>query len=57
MRQLARLLAWFVVVDALITTFGVTTAPLLILLAADAAVSLLFIRSCLALRRDRESAA
>ena len=56
MRRLARLLGWFVVVGALITTFGVTTAPLLVLLAADAAVGVLLIRRCLALRRHRESA-
>ena len=56
MRRLAHLLGWFVVVNALITTSGVTAAPLLLLLAADAAVGVALIRSCLALRRYRESA-
>lgn len=56
MRRLGRFLGWFLVIYALITTFGLTTAPLLVLLAADAAVGVLFIRSCLALRRARESA-
>ena len=56
MRRLAHFLGWFAVVDALITTFGATTAPLLVLLAADAAVGLLLIRRCLALRRYSESA-
>ena len=55
MRRLAHLLGWFVVVDALITALGVTTAPLLVLLAVDAAVGLSLVRSCLALRHYRES--
>ncbi len=45
MRRLWRLFGWFVVVDALITVFGVITAPLLLCLALDAAVGLLVIRS------------
>ncbi len=45
MRRLWRLFGWFVVVDALITVFGVSTAPLLLFLALDAAVGLLVIRS------------
>ena len=45
MRRLWRLFGWFVVVDALITVFGVSTAPLLLSLALDAAVGLLVIRS------------
>ena len=56
MRRLAHLLGWFVGVDGLITIFGLTTAPVLILLAADAAICVLLIRSCLALRRYDESA-
>jgi len=36
---------WFVVVDALITVFGVTTAPLLLCAALDIAAGLLVIRS------------
>ena len=54
MRRLARLLGWFVVVDALITIFGVTTGPLVLFLAADTAVGWLVIRSCLAQRRYGE---
>jgi hypothetical protein len=57
LRRFGRGLGWFVVVEALITTFGLTTTPLLVLLAADAAVVVLLIRSCLAPRRCRESAA
>ena len=45
MSRLWRLLAWFVVVDLLITMFGVMTAPLLLALAADAAVIVLLVRS------------
>ena len=54
MRRLARLFGWFVVIDALITTFGVTTAPLVLFLAVDIAVVWLLIRSCLAQRRYAE---
>ena len=54
MRRLVRLLGWFVVIDALITTFGVTTAPLVLFLAVDLAVAWLLIRSCLAQRRYAE---
>ena len=50
MRRLWRLFGWFVVVDALITAFGVITAPLLLSLALDAAVGLLVIRSCMEMR-------
>ena len=50
MRRLWRLFWWFVVVDALITIFGVITAPLLLSLALDAAVGLLVIRSCMEMR-------
>ena len=50
MRRLWRLFGWFVVVDGLITVFGVITAPLLLSLALDAAVGLLVIRSCIELR-------
>ena len=45
MRRLWRLFGWFVVVDTLITVFGVSTAPLLLSMALDAAVGLLVIRS------------
>jgi hypothetical protein len=45
LRRLWRLVGWFVVVDALITVFGVITAPLLLSLAVDTAVGLLVIRS------------
>ena len=50
MRRLWRLFGWFVVVDALITVFGVNTAPLLLSMALDAAVGLLVIRSCMEIR-------
>jgi hypothetical protein len=49
-RRIWRLFGWFVVVDALITVFGVITAPLLLSLALDAAVGLLVIRSCMEMR-------
>ena len=55
MSRLWRLLAWFALVDLLITIFGVMTAPLLIALAADAAVVALLIRS-LAESRTRPAA-
>jgi hypothetical protein len=47
LRRIWRLFGWFVVVDTLITVFGVITAPLLLSLALDAAVGLLVIRSCM----------
>ena len=50
MRRLWRLFGWFVVVDALITVFGVSTAPLLLSLALDAVVGLLVIRSSMEMR-------
>jgi hypothetical protein len=50
LRRLWRLLGWFVVVDALITIFGVTTAPLLLSLAADGVVGWLAIRGCMEMR-------
>jgi hypothetical protein len=45
-----RLLVWFVAVETLITIFGVTTAPLLLAVAADTVVVFLIIRSCLDMR-------
>jgi hypothetical protein len=45
-----RLLGCFVVVDALITIFGVTTGPLLLSLAMDDAVGLLIFRTHMELR-------
>jgi hypothetical protein len=50
LRRFWRLFAWFVVVDALITVFGVITAPLLLSLALDIAVGLLVIRSFMEMR-------
>ena len=50
MRRVWHLLGWFVVVDALMTIFGATTAPLLLSLAADGAVVLLIIRACIDMR-------
>jgi hypothetical protein len=48
--RVSRLLTWFIVVDALITIFGVMSAPLLLILIADAIVGILIVRGCLALR-------
>jgi hypothetical protein len=48
--RLWRFFGWFVVVDSLITVFGVSTAPLLLSLALDAAVGLLVIRSYMEMR-------
>lgn len=50
MRRIWRFFVWFVVIDALITVFGLITAPLLLSLALDAAVGLLIIRSCMEIR-------
>jgi len=50
LRRLWRLVGWFVVVDALITIFGVTTAPLLVCAALDIAAGLLVIRSYMQMR-------
>ena len=50
MRRLWRLFGWFVVVDTLITVFGVSTAPLLLSMALDVAVGLLVIRSYMEMR-------
>jgi hypothetical protein len=50
LRRLWRLVGWFVVVDALITIFGVTTAPLLVCAALDVAAGLLVIRSYMQIR-------
>jgi hypothetical protein len=50
LRRFGRLLGWFVVVDALITVFGEATGPLLLSLAADGAIGLLIIRSCMEMR-------
>jgi hypothetical protein len=57
LRRVWRLLGWFVVIDALITIFGVTTAPLLLSLLADSVVGLLIIRSCMEMRAAIASAA
>jgi len=45
LRRLWRLFGWLVVVEVLITIFGVTTAPLLAVLALDAAIGLIVVRS------------
>ena len=50
MQRFWRLFGWFVVVDALITAFGGSTAPLLLSIALDVAVGLLVIRSCMEMR-------
>jgi hypothetical protein len=47
LRRLWRLFGWLVVVNGLITVFGVTTAPLVLCLALDAVVGLLVVRSCM----------
>ena len=50
MRRFWRLFGWFVVVEALITVFGASTAPVLLSLALDVAVGLLVIRSYMEMR-------
>jgi hypothetical protein len=50
LRRVLRLLGWFVVVDALITMFGMTTAMLLLSLAADAAVGLVIVQGIIEIR-------
>jgi hypothetical protein len=50
LRQLWRLLGWFLVVDTLITVFGLSITPLLVCLAADTFIVLLIIRSCVEIR-------
>ena len=50
MRRLWSLFGWLVVVNGLITVFGVTTAPLLLCLALDAVVGVLVVRSCMETR-------
>jgi len=50
LRRLWRLFGWLVVVNGLITVFGVTTAPLVLCLALDAVVGLLVVRSCMETR-------
>jgi hypothetical protein len=50
LRRLWEFFGWFVVVDVLITIFGVITAPLLLSLALDVAIGLLVIRSCMEMR-------
>jgi hypothetical protein len=50
LRRAWHLLGWFVVVGALITMFGATTAPLLLSLAADCGVGLLIIRGWMEMR-------
>ena len=50
MRRLWRIAGWFVIIDALITAFGVTTAPLLLLIALDIAAGLLVFRAYVEMR-------
>jgi hypothetical protein len=50
LRRVWRLLGWFVVVDALITMFGMTTGLLLLSLAADTAIGLLLVQSIIEIR-------
>ena len=50
MRRLWRIVGWFIVIDALMTAFGVTTAPLLLLVALDIAAGLLAVRAYLEMR-------
>jgi len=48
-----RLLGWFAVVELVITAFGVTTAPLLLVLVTDIAAALLLVRGCMKMRAVR----
>ena len=50
-------LVWFIVIDALITVFGLMIAPLLVIVAADTIVGLLILRDYLELRRGGWQAA
>jgi uncharacterized membrane protein len=50
LRRLWRIVGWFVVINALITAFGVTTAPLLLLIALDIAAGLLVVRAYVEMR-------
>jgi len=50
LRRLWRLFGWFVVVEILITAFGVTTAPLLVLLSLDTAIGLIVVRNLMEMR-------
>ena len=50
MRRWWRLFGWFVVVEASIAAFGVTTAPLLLFLALDVGIGLLIVRSLMGSR-------
>ncbi|MBV9376977.1 MAG: hypothetical protein JO320_18310 [Alphaproteobacteria bacterium] len=50
LRRLLRLFGWCIVVETLIMIFGVTTAPLLMLLALDAAIGLIVVRSLIEMR-------
>jgi hypothetical protein len=50
LRRLWRIVGWFIVIDALITAFGVTTAPLLLLVTLDIAAGLLAVRAYLEMR-------
>ena len=50
MRSVWCLLGWFVIVEVLITAFGVTIAPLLLALVADTAAAQLLVRSCMEMR-------
>jgi hypothetical protein len=50
LRRLWHIVGWFVVVDALITAFGVITAPLLLCIVLDIAAGLLVIRSYMEMR-------
>jgi uncharacterized membrane protein len=52
LRRLWRIVGWFVVINALITAFGVTTAPLLLLIALDIAAGLLVVRAYVEMRAD-----
>ena len=51
MSRLWHLLGWLVIVEIFIIAFGLTGAPLLLVLVADAAAVLLLIQSCAATRR------
>ena len=51
MQRWWRLFGWFVVVEASIAAFGVTTAPLLLFLALDVVIGLLIVRSLMGRRQ------
>jgi hypothetical protein len=47
LRRISHILGWFVLIQIAIIAFGVTSAPLLLVLIADTAAAVLLVRSCI----------